>query len=458
MSEGSELARLCGRRDGSEGDPGLYEYYSGTNSMGIAFRANTSGIRPFSGFLALYSRVGSDVVCPRRVPAHGAVSPLWKQFRVKDRAKVACQPGYEIVEGYKTIPHYFIECQPDGTWSESRHKCLPVECGSPPNIDNGRFIFPTGAGNTTYSSQVQYQCDQPYYHMDQGNQPYYHMGQGNQRNFSCTETGTWENEETGPVVPHCAPVCGYPSRPLPPQERVLRGREAAAGNFPWQVLFQGRRGAGALVGDRWVLTAAHVVSGTGKLQLVAGLTDLWEMDRGTRLRPRRVFVHPDYRHDPDIGSERNYDHDIALVQIDGRVAFGPLLSPVCLPSADSRSQLVANKLGLVSGWGVTENNTLPSRLMYARIPLRQLAECRRMLAGQPVHISRNMLCAGGGDGGSDSCQGDSGGAMVFPSARPHQRRLFVGGIVSWGVGCGTVGFYTKVDNYLDWIHQVMDNN
>lgn len=485
VSEGSELARLCGRRDGSEDDPGLHEYYSATNSMAVLFRANTSGLRPFTGFLALYSRVDvnecetaphgcshycgntigghlcycpigwelrgdgrtckrSGVMCPRRVPAHSAVIPFWPKFRVNDRAKVTCNPGYEIVEGYKTILHYIIECQQDGTWSESRHRCRPVECGAPLNIDNGRFVFLTGGGNTTYPSVVQYRCNQPYYQMDQGNQ----------RNFSCTEAGTWENGESGPVVPRCAPVCGYPSHPPPSQERVLRGRAAAVGNFPWQVLFQGRRGAGALVGDRWVLTAAHVVSGAGKLQLVAGLTDLWEMDKGIRLRPRRVFVHPGYGHGP----VHSYDNDIALVQVEPAVTMGPLVSPVCLPGPDSRRELVASKLGLVSGWGITENNTLSSSLMYARIPLRELAECRRLLAGQLVHITANMLCAGGSDGGPDSCQGDSGGAMVFPSAKPRQRRFFVGGIVSWGVGCGTVGFYTKVNNYLDWMQDVMDNN
>ncbi|XP_072906127.1 complement C1s subcomponent-like [Hemitrygon akajei] len=56
QSEGEQLARLCGTRKGE--DPALYEYYSSTNSMRALFQANSSSSRPFSGFLALYSRVG----------------------------------------------------------------------------------------------------------------------------------------------------------------------------------------------------------------------------------------------------------------------------------------------------------------------------------------------------------------------------------------------------------------
>lgn len=58
-------------------------------------------------------------------------------------------------------------------------------------------------------------------------------------------------------------------------------------------------------------------------------------------------------------------------------------------------------------------------------------------------ITSNMFCAG--ETGRDSCQGDSGGAVVY--------RNYQIGIVSWGDGCGRLlpGVYTNVKNFHDWI-------
>ncbi|XP_051900496.1 calcium-dependent serine proteinase-like [Pristis pectinata] len=487
LSEEGQLARLCGRREGEKDDPALHEYYSSTNSMRVSFRANSSGTRPFSGFMALYSRVdvnecelGShgcshycantigghrcycpmglklqtdsrtckkqDVVCSGLAPADSIVTPLWREFQANDRVKVTCEPGYEIVEGFKTIPHYFVECQQDGTWSTSRFKCQAVDCASPPDIENGRFVFLTGSGVTTYKSLIQYQCNEPYYEMD----PDSH------RDFACTEVGTWENNGTGQVLPHCSPVCGRPSHPVTFRQRILKGSVAQRGNFPWQVLFRQVKGAGALLSDRWVLTAAHVVQDWQDTNLLAGVTNLKQLSHARALQADRVFVHPGYKQ-PGLASEgHNYNHDIALVRLRTPVTMGPDVSPICLPKQDGLHQLRVRQLGLVSGWGVTENNTLPTNLMFTRLPVRDLEECRASVAQHLVTVTDNMICAGDEEG-SDSCQGDSGGAYVFPYPKPRDNRFFIGGIVSWGVKCGTVGFYTKVGNYLEWIEGIVQN-
>lgn len=66
------------------------------------------------------------------------------------------------------------------------------------------------------------------------------------------------------------PACGRMSRALPPQvKRVVGGRSAGPGLFPWQVLLSVEDlsrvpesrwfGSGALLSEFWVLTAAHVL-------------------------------------------------------------------------------------------------------------------------------------------------------------------------------------------------------
>lgn len=62
-----------------------------------------------------------------------------------------------------------------------------------------------------------------------------------------------------------------------------------------------------------------------------------------------------------------------------------------------------------------------------------------------------MLCAGGKAKGKDSCQGDSGGPLLV---RKKSLKYEMVGIVSWGVGCGRVGYpgvYTRVAKYVPWI-------
>ncbi|KAL0129004.1 hypothetical protein PUN28_004008 [Cardiocondyla obscurior] len=57
-----------------------------------------------------------------------------------------------------------------------------------------------------------------------------------------------------------------------------------------------------------------------------------------------------------------------------------------------------------------------------------------------------MLCAGYLSGSKDTCQGDSGGALVYNDVQI--------GIVSWGAQCASVGFpgvYTRVSAIRQWI-------
>ncbi|XP_059832311.1 complement C1s subcomponent-like [Hypanus sabinus] len=267
------------------------------------------------------------------------------------------------------------------------------------------------------------------------------MDPASQRDFTCTEAGIWRNNRTGQVLPHCSPVCGRPSNPVTFRERVLRGSEAKRGNFPWLVRFGGVQGAGALLSERWVLTAAHVVHNLRERSLFAGFTDLRRLDLAQRLLADRIFIHPGYQQ-PLHDGVHNYDNDIALVRLRTPVTLGPDISPVCLPErAQSGPKL--REMGLVAGWGVTENNTLPAELMYTRLLVLDLDRCRQTVAQNPVTVTDNMICAGddvaggGSGGGSDTCQGDSGGAFVFPLPKPRNDRFYVGGIVSWGVKCGT---------------------
>eukprot|EP00062_Callorhinchus_milii_P023679 gi/632982780/ref/XP_007908324.1/ PREDICTED: complement C1s subcomponent-like isoform X2 [Callorhinchus milii] len=484
VTEVKELFNVCGRT--SHGvSPEFREYFSSTNSMQVLFQSETSNEDRLTGFLALYSRVDineCDIVahncshfygnkigsfhcycslgfvihssghtceeigtyCPGYLAPLNILEPHWDKFYFQDTVKVSCVKGYEIVEGLKTLPYFFAECNKNGTWNTFGYSCQPVDCALPPGIENGVFSYSKGQNLTTYGSSIQYQC----------NEPYYKMVTYKSENFSCTAEGSWENRHLGAHVPVCIPVCGLPGNPLVFRSRVLHGSRAEPGNFPWQVHFRIPRGAGALISDRWVLTAAHVVSPRRGIVLSAGLVNLKNRKQAVALIPDRVFVHPLYNNSEETDTY-NYDHDIALIRLKAKLVLGPAIAPVCLPRRDSEHQVTPGILGTVSGWGVTENGTLTPHLMYTRLPVSDLEECRSNMEGNGQRVTENMICAGLGVGG-DSCQGDSGGAFVF--TRPQSKQYYVGGIVSWGINCGSFGFYTKVLKYLEWIEDTMKNN
>jgi len=69
-----------------------------------------------------------------------------------------------------------------------------------------------------------------------------------------------------------------------------------------------------------------------------------------------------------------------------------------------------------------------------------------------------MICAGYGEGGKDSCSGDSGGPL---SCHAPDGRWKLAGIVSWGPKvCALAnrpGIYVRVERYVDWIKKHVDD-
>lgn len=244
-------------------------------------------------------------------------------------------------------------------------------------------------------------------------------------------------------------------------KRIFGGQKALPGQFPWQVLItdaHGATGGGALLYDNWILTAAHVLGNpvdASTLTLKLGLLNK-RSPHYHQAWAESVFLHGGFANDGI-----NFDNDIALIKLKHKVPIHKNITPICLPGDNPSFRVHVNDTGIIAGWGKTERARQSRFLLYTEIDVVGPDKCKaayanRTLEGKKLTLTENMLCAGTEEGGKDSCYGDSGGALVFYDTKA--RRWFVGGVVSWGLECGSAGLYgvyTKVSNYMSWIEDLI---
>ncbi|XP_074857850.1 complement C1r subcomponent-like [Carettochelys insculpta] len=449
QAKGREIGEFCGKVS-----PGSIQ--TNSNEVDVLFFTDESGFS--RGWKIRYS--SERIRCPQPVPRDRftVIKDLQPVYRFHDYFIVSCKTGYNLKEGDQLLPSFTAVCQHDGTWHLPMPRCEIVNCGDPKNLNNGAFSYVKEHGNNNYQSVITYQCKEPYYRIVTN------RGSGT---YTCSAQGTWVDQDGQENIPVCLPVCGKPDKPITQTQRITGGSIAPPGSFPWQAKTHIiGLGGGALLGDRWILTAAHVIypKQTNSTQrkspdevpeeaeVFLGHTKVDEIHKLGNRPIRRVFVHPTY--DPD--DDTNFDGDIALIELRDPVPLGPNLLPVCLPDVSNSTFYASRYMGYVSGFGV-EKNFLANELKYVSLPVGNQAACKKWLQGQKVNgklmvFSENMFCAGSPTGGKDTCQGDSG--SVFTVQDPESERWIATGITSWGLACGkSYGFYTKIINYLEWIRE-----
>ncbi len=175
-----------------------------------------------------------------------------------------------------------------------------------------------------------------------------------------------------------------------------------------------------------------------------------------------VIIHPSY-------DKETVDHDIALLYLPEvpkgyeplgmRMAVDGLDAPTVL--TDSDPNYMDTSLATVSGWGVTSfpyGETSSLLMTLDDMPILNTATCTPDVIGGTMYPKRQLCaeigrdrgarpsrhtahaepiapchirCAGYLEGGKDSCQGDSGGGLIYSDV--------VVGIVSYGPGCAIPG-------------------
>ena len=129
-----------------------------------------------------------------------------------------------------------------------------------------------------------------------------------------------------------------------------------------------------------MITAAHCVDCRTKddTAVVFGTNKPFDSIRKQEMKfISNIFVHPDYNR--GVKLEMKNSPDVALIELEEEVEFGPTLNSICLPSRPC-DRYEQNSM-LVAGWGLIGHSPngdpiISEHLMKTRVKILSNAECR----------------------------------------------------------------------------------
>ncbi|XP_029318167.1 haptoglobin [Cottoperca gobio] len=253
----------------------------------------------------------------------------------------------------------------------------------------------------------------------------------------------------------------------------LRSRRMVGGTLaphvPWQAMVYitdsilgGGYAGGALISDRWILTAGRNLfvrksrlDIQGKEPVIPkvylGIIGRPEANASTEVAVEKVVLHPDFQKQSD------WDNDLALIQLKKPVVMSDKVTPIPLPERGQNLGDTVAGSGVIAGWGWGIHFTPATSLKHLILPLVNHTDCKAEYELNPLtpDVGDNMLCTGPTNYQENVCFGDAGGALAVTDAENGD--IYAAGILSFDKSCRTYkyGVYMKISSYLPWIHSVI---
>ncbi|XP_069972890.1 brachyurin-like [Penaeus vannamei] len=226
-------------------------------------------------------------------------------------------------------------------------------------------------------------------------------------------------------------------RPLTGQ-RIVGGQEAEPHKYGYQALVTDDESficGGAVVSDRFILTAAHCIKNNAPLFVRVGVHHI-RNDTQQLIPVERVHVHPSFH-----TGAKGIKNDIGIVELENPITMNDKVFPIKLPP----HPVGKNKSVVLTGWGSTEDGD-PLALQEMSTTIISLKKCREHYPW----VDTGILCVLSSYWDVSTCLGDSGG--------PAAHGDYIRGIVSFCVyDCEPMypQGLTDVYFYRDWIKEVM---
>ncbi|XP_065354167.1 CUB and peptidase domain-containing protein 2-like [Calliphora vicina] len=236
-----------------------------------------------------------------------------------------------------------------------------------------------------------------------------------------------------------------------PESRVVNGTATDITKYPFMVSLRSASGShscgASIIAPRWILTAAHCVSGRLPSQLsIQYASTLISANDTNVVNVTRIIMHEGY------APAKSYANDIALLELKQSLVYNyKTIAPVTLP--DSFFEVPQTKEGapgVLAGWGLNATGGyIQKNLQEVNLKIYSDEECKSRHKGD---TTADQICGGVDEGGKGQCSGDSGGPLFYKGSVQL-------GIVSWSIKpCAVApypGVYTKVSHYIDWIYNHM---
>lgn len=259
-----------------------------------------------------------------------------------------------------------------------------------------------------------------------------------------------------------------------PAQAVVGGKPVPPGKFAYvaDVQIMGAFGcSGTLIAPQWVMTAGHCGSSTGSASEGLVATPIAWPASAYHVVLGSVYAdgHGGEQHDvvqvvvdSDYVFTNGTGNDVTLMKLDAPSKIAPMK----IAAVGERSSWKPGAMTTIAGFGTTSESSSdpPAQMQFAHVPITTDEYCAQAypdglseLADDGSFDAKTMVCAGYPQGGTDTCEGDSGGPLL---ASLPDGTLRLAGATSFGAGCaeaGKPGVYARVAEgpIREWLHTVV---